>query len=812
MTRRIKKPFSVFVAFAMIFTLFSGVVAGANENLDSAEGLAGAGLAFAQTTYTLTLDEVVEEGVVKVNGDEWDAGDEDEFDADEDVQLEAEPSAGYAFKAWEINDETVTAKAYTLTMDEDKNVTAVFEPLASYSTAASSIISYDGEVEINEANEFEMRFRRTDGSRINYADDGPVKFEIHFDGDASEIIIARDYGEVLEGTKGDEEWVLLGKPDAGMVEFDIITSATGTVEVTAYRGPGDTGKIDEAEFEVRATDEINRIELDIDSYRIEAGSRVELTATAYDNGWEVEGERIKFEMKKYDDGWDEDDFKSIGTVRTNSDGEAELRYRLNKTGQYRFRAVWDKDDDVASGISSTVTVYAGPSDRIEADKAMDFHDIDEDTFEVIFFIYDEHGNAVEPDSDDSVDIFKKIEFRVTDPDGDRYNAKTGDFDTDELDVDFCFDDEEFILIVDYSEIDIEGDYEVRARIAGTTQSAFTTVTAKAFGDVVDMRLTLDPAIVHEDQFEDDDDVMAYDDWLVLIDEYGMEKDYNTRDRDVIFSSSRGGVATIARHSGDITIRNTGETVITASHADEGFEASDTLYVGGDPAALEIVPDIQVGELSGVVTMYLLDEDDYRTQRKDGRDVEYSLSRVPNALTISNMEDFEEGVATFDVEADDFGLYEGLRVITEDGLTQTFALEFVEDMPVMRRTVVMTIGSTSYTLNGEQFSMDVAPYIDEQTWRTLVPYRFAAEAALDADVSWDADERSVTVEKGDRVVVMFIGETYVYIDGVRHEDYLDQAPLIVDDRTMVPQRALAEAFGAVVTWDGDARTVTIEYDG
>ena len=42
------------------------------------------------------------------------------------------------------------------------------------------------------------------------------------------------------------------------------------------------------------------------------------------------------------------------------------------------------------------------------------------------------------------------------------------------------------------------------------------------------------------------------------------------------------------------------------------------------------------------------------------------------------------------------------------------------------TVVMTIGSNEYTINGETKTMDVAPYIDGNN-RTMVPVRFAAEA-------------------------------------------------------------------------------------
>ena len=43
------------------------------------------------------------------------------------------------------------------------------------------------------------------------------------------------------------------------------------------------------------------------------------------------------------------------------------------------------------------------------------------------------------------------------------------------------------------------------------------------------------------------------------------------------------------------------------------------------------------------------------------------------------------------------------------------------------TVVMTIGSNVYTVNGVENTMDVAPFVDVEASRTMVPARFAAQA-------------------------------------------------------------------------------------
>lgn len=61
-----------------------------------------------------------------------------------------------------------------------------------------------------------------------------------------------------------------------------------------------------------------------------------------------------------------------------------------------------------------------------------------------------------------------------------------------------------------------------------------------------------------------------------------------------------------------------------------------------------------------------------------------------------------------------------------------------------KTLHMTLGSTEATLiQGETvtpIAMDVAPYVDETTWRTYVPVRFAAQA-FGCAVGWDQDDQT-----------------------------------------------------------------------
>jgi len=53
-----------------------------------------------------------------------------------------------------------------------------------------------------------------------------------------------------------------------------------------------------------------------------------------------------------------------------------------------------------------------------------------------------------------------------------------------------------------------------------------------------------------------------------------------------------------------------------------------------------------------------------------------------------------------------------------------------------------------------------------------------------------------------------GEIYVYFNDQRMD--FDQPPVIVNDRTMVPFRAIFEAFGAEIQWNQEQQRVTADH--
>ena len=95
-------------------------------------------------------------------------------------------------------------------------------------------------------------------------------------------------------------------------------------------------------------------------------------------------------------------------------------------------------------------------------------------------------------------------------------------------------------------------------------------------------------------------------------------------------------------------------------------------------------------------------------------------------------------------------------------------------------------------------------------RTLVPVRFIAEN-LGYDVEWDKDANAAVIDNGR--IVLYIGTDQAKIDGKAVT--LDVASTLINDRTMVPLRVVAETLNCTVDWFGTNRMILVnkrESDG
>lgn len=90
-------------------------------------------------------------------------------------------------------------------------------------------------------------------------------------------------------------------------------------------------------------------------------------------------------------------------------------------------------------------------------------------------------------------------------------------------------------------------------------------------------------------------------------------------------------------------------------------------------------------------------------------------------------------------------------------------------------------------------------------RTLVPLRAIFEA-MNAEVEWDQATQTVTAKRGSVTVKLTIGASSMYKNGEAIP--VDVPAQIINDRTMIPVRVIAEAFGADVEWNGNGRAVLV----
>jgi hypothetical protein len=172
----------------------------------------------------------------------------------------------------------------------------------------------------------------------------------------------------------------------------------------------------------------------------------------------------------------------------------------------------------------------------------------------------------------------------------------------------------------------------------------------------------------------------------------------------------------------------------------------------------------------------------------------------------------------DIALDDAGFFEHLATFPSND-KHDFSIEAIDPAGNSTEikltlwggiTLLLQIGSSICYVNQQAKEMDVAPLLIQG--RSLVPLRLLAEE-FGASISIESDPRSGSVKKvryelAHIDIELWIDQTTAMVNGKAVS--LDVAPRIVQQRTMIPLRFVAENLQAKVDWNASSQSITITY--
>ena len=111
------------------------------------------------------------------------------------------------------------------------------------------------------------------------------------------------------------------------------------------------------------------------------------------------------------------------------------------------------------------------------------------------------------------------------------------------------------------------------------------------------------------------------------------------------------------------------------------------------------------------------------------------------------------------------------------------------------------------INGEQYEIDPGrgtyPVIVNS--RTLLPIRAIVEN-LGGSIEWDEAEKRVSIKYMNKRIELWVDKDTISVN--ENQEQIDQPPVIINSRTMVPVRFVAENMGCEVIWHEEGKRVEI----
>ena len=447
---------------------------------------------------------------------------------------------------------------------------------------------------------------------------------------------------------------------------------------------------------------------------------------------------------------------SKAEVNTNPKGIAKFDLSSTIAGDYKLYVNYGTKADLTINVSATATDAAviktvgEPTAPIALDTEISKSDI-------AFTIADINGNNVKSIAQDDPDTSKVDEagYYVKVVDAPKASSLKGS------NITLGYDPDSATWFLQGVDLDEEGDYTFKV-ILKNGASATAKVTVKEFQTPVELKMEY-----KQNAVELNGEALLHK--LYYVDANGVTKSLVTK--------KDGAVTKIEEVK-----------VIANGYAVDGFEPTtgkvtvkdDEKYVG---SKINVAAVSQKYNLTTTVELIVANE---------ASSVKYADTKADVAVNntlVANIVD-----------------QDGNKVALKSGIKNINVSYVVLDKPENAKVALSTV-SEQLAAKGQFKVSFTASEIGTYKVQTVVTYE-----QVDGVVKYYSGIEEITVGNTgfEDVVVMSIGSNEIIVNAAKAT--LDAAPMIQNDRTYVPFRALAEAFGAKVAYDEATQAVTAELNG
>ena len=512
------------------------------------------------------------------------------------------------------------------------------------------------------------------------------------------------------------------------------------------------------EVSLNGTNWYNQAALNQDNNALEAAlatvsngyDNVELWVKLLNNSVEVAGKELDITTNSYAIE------SSKETVTTNPNGIAKIKLSSVLAGDFKVYVEYGSKADLTIDVTAdstkpaTITTAYAPTAPVALDTALIQSDI-------TFTIADINGNNV----DDTPALVKYDGTNVNSSD---YTIKVVEApkgsSVKAANLSLSYNAANAVWLLTGADLDVEGTYTFKVMLANGA-SATATITVKEFQTPVALKM-----IYKQNTVELDGEAVL--DKLFYVDANGVTKSLLIKDRTGAITGIKDAKLAANGYAVDTFTTTTGLLTVEA----------DEKYVG---AKVTVIAVAEKYNLTTAVDLLVANE---------AAGVKYASTEAEVAVNNTLVANI--------VDAD------GNKVGLANGIAKANVSYVVLEKPEGAKVAISTKADNNLATKGEFKVSFTANEVGNYKVQTVVSYKQANDV-----VKYYTGIETISVGNAsfNDIVVMSIGSNEIVVNEATKE--IPAAPIVENNRTFVPFRALIEAFGADVAWDEATQAVTAE---